>query len=82
MFDPYLFYIISLIILICEYTRVCNTQGINGDGMVYYDFPWSGSGTEATDEQVSQIPPIYATETEEGSPTYTPPPGAAPPVSC
>ena len=57
------------------------TQGINGDGMVYYDFPWSGSGTEATDEQVSQIPPIYATETEEGSPTYTPPPGAAPPVS-
>ncbi|KAL7546806.1 hypothetical protein ACHAWF_016016 [Thalassiosira exigua] len=46
--------------------------GIDGDGLVQYDFEWESSGTEATAEQQSEIPPVLATETAAGSPQTAP----------
>ncbi|KAL7547164.1 hypothetical protein ACHAWF_010486 [Thalassiosira exigua] len=46
--------------------------GIDGDGLIQYDFAWEGSGQEATPEQQTEIPPVLATETEAGKPL--PPP--------
>eukprot|EP00986_Skeletonema_menzelii_P018418 scaffold26637_cov220-Skeletonema_menzelii.AAC.3 len=43
-------------------------KGKNGDGLVYYDFKWDGSGNEATRYQQRKIPEIVANETTwEGS---------------
>ena len=56
-------------------------EGRDHDGLVHYDFTWDGSGEAATPEQETDIPPIIATETEAGSPTYTPPPALASPAT-
>mmetsp|Transcript_24500 Transcript_24500/g.39796 ORF Transcript_24500/g.39796 Transcript_24500/m.39796 type:complete len:460 (+) Transcript_24500:57-1436(+) len=39
-------------------------EGRLGDGMVYYDFKWHGSGELATAEQQTHIPPILAMEND------------------
>lgn len=43
-------------------------KGRDFDGMIYYDFEWDGSGVPTTPEQETEIPPVLATETLEGSP--------------
>lgn len=60
--------------------------GKDGDGWIYYTFQWEGSGTEATAQQQTDIPPVTAEETRmgaiEGSSVqtlYTPDCVAAPP---
>lgn len=50
----------SIVIFMDDYDRVL---GRDGDGMIYYDFEWEGSGTEATSYQQRKIPPIIAEET-------------------
>lgn len=40
--------------------------GRDGDGMIYYDFDWLGSGRFVTPEEEAEIPPIIATETNDG----------------
>ena len=43
-----------------------HVEGRDGDGMVYYDFPWSGSGKYVSKEMDAEIPPVIATETADG----------------
>ena len=55
----------SVVILLDDDNMV---KGKNGDGLVYYDFKWNGSGNEATRYQQRKIPEIVANETTwEGS---------------
>lgn len=42
--------------------------GRDGDGMIYFDWPWEGSGQEATPEQQGEIPPVIGTENPNGDP--------------
>lgn len=38
--------------------------GVYNDGMVYYDFPWNGTGVEATEEEQKAIPPVNGLEVQ------------------
>ncbi|KAL9182816.1 hypothetical protein ACHAXT_004095 [Thalassiosira profunda] len=55
----------SIVIMMDDHDRVL---GRDGDGMIHYDFLWSGSGVEASRYQQRKIPPIIA---EEVSPDIT-----------
>lgn len=46
-------------------------EGRDGDGMVYYDFTWDGSGELATEEQQAAIPPLMAMEPTASLPAGT-----------
>lgn len=50
----------SVVILLDDNNMV---KGKNGDGMIYFDFMWDGSGNEATRYQQRKIPKIVANET-------------------
>jgi len=52
----------AVVLLMDDNDRV---KGRDGDGLVRYDFEWSGSGNEATRYQQRKIPPIVATEVKE-----------------
>lgn len=41
--------------------------GRNNDGFIHYDWPWVGSGVEATEEAQGLIPPITGMETTSGA---------------
>lgn len=43
------------------------TLGRDGDGLVWYDFEWDGSGVAATPYQQKEIPPITCEETPAGA---------------
>ena len=52
----------SLVLLMDDSDHV---MGRDGDGIVYYDFKWAGSGNEATRYQQRKIPPIVAQEVND-----------------
>ena len=54
----------SVVILLDDDNMV---TGKNGDGLIYYDFEWDGSGNEATNQQQRDIPAIIANETTSWS---------------
>ena len=56
----------SVVILLDDDNMV---KGKNGDGLIYYDFEWDGSGNEATNQQQRDIPAIIANETTSWSRT-------------
>ena len=56
----------SVVILLDDDNMV---TGKNGDGLIYYDFEWDGSGNEATNYPQRDIPSIIANETTSWSRT-------------
>lgn len=52
----------SVVLFMDDNDRV---MGRDGDGVIYYDFPWEGSGNEATRYQQRKIPEIIAKEVED-----------------